>query len=159
MKKTLILLSCCSLLAACNGNEESKSEGYDKYYGTTENDSAAAAAVSATSRQSEVDTNIMNIGTTPTTEADPTQNFAYGEKLISLSDCLACHKVDEKLVGPAYKEVAQKYKFNDKNVDYLAEKIIKGGAGVWGQVPMTPHPDIKKEDAREMAKYILSLNK
>lgn len=146
-------------MAACNGKEDSKSEGYDKYYESPQRDSAAAAAVSASNKQSEVDTNIMNIGTTPTAETATTQNFANGEKLISLSDCFACHKVDDKFVGPAYKEVARKYEFNDKNVNYLAEKIIKGGSGVWGQVPMTPHPDIKQEDAKEMARYILSLNK
>lgn len=82
-----------------------------------------------------------------------------GAKLISLSDCLACHKEEEKLVGPAYLEVAKKYEMNDKNVAYLAGKIIKGGSGVWGQVPMTPHPDISEEDAKAMASYILSLRK
>lgn len=86
-------------------------------------------------------------------------DFEKGKNLIAMSDCLACHQVDNKLVGPAYQEVAAKYEMNDKNLNYLAEKIIKGGAGVWGQIPMTPHPDLKKEDAQEMAKYILSLRK
>lgn len=87
------------------------------------------------------------------------QNFDKGKNLIATSDCLACHKVDQKLVGPAYEEVAAKYELNDKNVDYLAGKIIEGGAGVWGQIPMSPHPDLSRDNAKEMAKYILSLRK
>lgn len=104
--------------------------------------------------------------TTSGSEASKTQqatalqgNYEKGMKLIEMSDCLACHKVEDKLVGPSYQDVAGKYEFNDKNVDYLAQKIIKGGSGVWGQIPMSPHPDLKVADAKEMAKYILSLKK
>ncbi len=78
-----------------------------------------------------------------------------GEELIAASDCLACHKVEEKVVGPSYKEVAAKY--TDKDEAMLVDKIIKGGQGVWGEVPMTPHPAVTNEDATEMVKYILSL--
>jgi len=165
MKKTLLLFSCCAFLFACNsGGDDSKTAagGDDKYYESPETDSAAAAAVSASARQSEVDTNRMNIGTDRTAGvAAPAtaQNVEKGEKLIAQSDCLACHQVEKKLVGPSYQEVAQKYENNAKNVDYLAGKIIEGGAGVWGQVPMTPHPDLTKADAQEMARYILSLRK
>lgn len=161
MKKTLLLFSCCAFLYACNSGDESKTEeGDDAYYESPQTDSAAAAAASASARQSEVDTNRMNIGTDRTAGVvAPTTEFEKGEKLIAQSDCLACHKVDEKLVGPSYAEVAQKYENNDKNVDYLAGKIIEGGAGVWGEVPMTPHPNVSKEDAREMARYVLSLKK
>ena len=80
-----------------------------------------------------------------------------GEMLISKSDCFACHKVSEKLVGPSYVEVAKKYPANAKNKEYLAEKIIKGGTGVWGDVFMPPHPSISSEDAKAMSEYILSL--
>jgi cytochrome c len=78
-----------------------------------------------------------------------------GADLIAASDCLACHKTDEKLVGPSYKEVAAKY--TEKDIDLLVTKIIEGGKGNWGEVPMTPHPAVSKEDATEMVKYILSL--
>ncbi|MDX5480864.1 MAG: c-type cytochrome [Hymenobacteraceae bacterium] len=156
MKKTLMILGCCALLAACDSGDKSTTDESEKQYESADTDSAAAAAVSASNRQSEVDTNITNIGTDRTAGV-ATANVEKGEKLIAQSDCLACHKVGEKLVGPSYKEVAQKYENNDKNVDYLAGKIIEGGSGVWGQVPMTPHPNISKEDAREMARYILSL--
>jgi cytochrome c len=77
--------------------------------------------------------------------------------LIAQSDCLTCHKVEDKLVGPAYREVANKYAGQPGAVDSLASKIIHGGAGNWGQVPMTPHPQLSKEDAQTMVKYILSL--
>ena len=160
MKKNLLLLSSLAFLLACGG--ENQTSEYDQYYNrSAEEDSAAGAAVNAAARQSEVDTNLANIGIDRSAgaaaPAAPADNYEKGAKLISQSDCLACHQEKTKVVGPAYNEVAKKYEFNDKNVDYLAGKIIKGGAGVWGQVPMTPHPDLKEEDAKEMARYILSL--
>lgn len=82
-----------------------------------------------------------------------------GEKLIAKSDCVGCHKLDKKLIGPSYLEIAKKYPNNDKNVNYLAGKIIKGGSGVWGTMPMSAHSSLKKEDAKSMAQYILSLKK
>ena len=81
--------------------------------------------------------------------------FQKGADLIANSDCLSCHKVDEKVVGPSYKDVAAKYTIAD--IDMLAATIIKGGQGHWGEIPMTPHPDLKAKDAKEMVKYILSL--
>ena len=80
-----------------------------------------------------------------------------GKALIAKSDCLACHKTDAKLVGPAYKEVAKKYKPTADNIKKLSEKIIKGGAGVWGQIPMSAHPAITPADAAKMVAYILSV--
>jgi cytochrome c len=77
--------------------------------------------------------------------------------LIAQSDCLTCHKVDEKAIGPAYRDVANKYSNDNQTVTMLADKIIKGGAGVWGQIPMTPHPNLSKQDAEQMVKYVLLL--
>jgi len=82
-----------------------------------------------------------------------------GEKLINKSDCLGCHNKTNKIIGPAYVDVAKKYPATEKNINYLADKIIKGGTGVWGTMPMTAHATLKKEDAKLMAKYILSLKK
>ena len=82
-----------------------------------------------------------------------------GEKLIAKSDCIGCHKLDKKLIGPSYLDIAKKYESNDKNVAYLSGKIIKGGSGVWGSIPMSAHASLKKNDANSMAKYILSLKK
>ncbi|RTY84584.1 c-type cytochrome [Flavobacterium sp. ZB4P23] len=82
-----------------------------------------------------------------------------GEKLIAKSDCIGCHKLDKKLIGPSYLDIAKKYALNDKNVTYLSGKIIKGGSGVWGSIPMSAHASLKKNEANSMAKYILSLKK
>ncbi len=78
--------------------------------------------------------------------------------LIKGSDCLACHAEATKLVGPAYKEVAKKYKGNAAAVDMLVKKIKAGGSGNWGAIPMTPHPNLKDEDVKVMVDYILSLS-
>lgn len=97
-------------------------------------------------------------------KAPPTPPFATdvevadGKEMISKSDCLACHKIDDKLVGPAYTTIAAKYPQNQKSVDTLTKKIITGGKGVWGAVPMAPHPNISQTDANKMIKYILTLN-
>ena len=79
------------------------------------------------------------------------------EELAKKNACTACHAVDKKLVGPAYKEVAKKYA-GDKGAEAkLAEKVKKGGSGVWGQVPMPPNANVKDEDAKTLVKWILSL--
>ncbi|MGV3505314.1 MAG: c-type cytochrome [Adhaeribacter sp.] len=80
-----------------------------------------------------------------------------GKALMDKSDCNACHSVDNKIVGPSFKEIAKKYKGDKTAVTKLSDKIIKGGAGAWGEIPMAPHPQISTADAGEMVKYILSL--
>ena len=82
-----------------------------------------------------------------------------GKALIEASDCRTCHKDDAKLIGPAYQEVAKKYENNEANVKMLAEKIIKGGQGNWGEIPMAGHPNVSEEDASAMVEYILSMKK
>ncbi|PXY44323.1 c-type cytochrome [Flavobacterium hydrophilum] len=82
-----------------------------------------------------------------------------GEAIIKKQDCATCHKVDKKVVGPSYLDIAKKYPMNDKNIKYISEKIIKGGSGVWGPIPMSAHSALKKDDAKKIAIYILSLNK
>lgn len=81
-----------------------------------------------------------------------------GKSLMLSLDCKACHKVDEKSVGPAFKEVAAKYEKNPDAVNYLVNKIIKGGSGVWGEVAMSAHPNLKVEDAKQIVTYIRSLS-
>ncbi len=98
------------------------------------------------------------ITATSTLSANALQ-MSTGEKLINKSDCVGCHHKLNKIIGPSYVEIAKKYPENEKNVNYLADKIIKGGTGVWGTMPMSAHPNIKKDEAKLMAKYILSLNK
>ena len=77
--------------------------------------------------------------------------------LISKSDCFACHKIQDKLLGPSYKDVANKYENTKANLDYLVNKVKTGGSGVWGAVPMSPHPALADDDARAMITYVLSL--
>ena len=88
---------------------------------------------------------------------DDSAEIKKGQALISKSDCLACHKVDVKVLGPSYKDVANKYPNNAATVNQLVDKIKKGGSGVWGAIPMSPHPALSDDDARAMVKYILSL--
>ena len=79
------------------------------------------------------------------------------QELATKNACTACHAVDKKLVGPAYKDVAAKYR-SDKDAEAkLAEKVKKGGVGVWGQVPMPPNANVKDEDVKTLVKWILSL--
>jgi cytochrome c len=80
-----------------------------------------------------------------------------GLEMIGALDCTTCHKISEKNIGPAYTDVAKKYEATDANIDLLAGKIIKGGSGNWGTVPMTPHPAVSVDSAKEMVRYILSL--
>jgi cytochrome c len=84
--------------------------------------------------------------------------IAQGEALVKANDCKICHHPINKIVGPAHTDVAKKYEFNEANVQLLAAKIIKGGSGVWGEVPMAAHTDVSQADAEKMARYVLSLD-
>ncbi|SEL63026.1 cytochrome c [Roseateles sp. YR242] len=78
-------------------------------------------------------------------------------ELAQKKNCMACHSVDKKLVGPGYKEVAKKYAGDKDAVKKLSEKIIKGGAGVWGPVPMPANAQVSPAEAEQLAKWVLSL--
>jgi cytochrome c len=93
---------------------------------------------------------------------DITKNPDYqkGLELASKSDCFTCHTVEDKLTGPSYRDVANKYaSMPDTIVTHLAGKIINGGSGVWGQIMMTPHPALSQADAEAIVKYVLLLKK
>ena len=79
------------------------------------------------------------------------------EALLKKHNCIACHAIDKKVVGPSYKDVAKKYKGQKDVVAKLAAKVKKGGQGVWGQVPMPPNPAVPDADNRKMIEYILKL--
>ena len=130
MKKYFVLFVFAGLVLACGSG--------DKKEGKVADTASTAPAVSDLS-------------------ANP--DYQKGLELIGKSDCLTCHKVKEKLIGPAYADVAAKYENNEANIKMLASKIIKGGKGVWGEVPMTPHPQISEADAEQMIKYIFILKK
>jgi len=134
MKKTCIILLSVFIFA-CNNAE--KKDGTDS--------STKGSADTAST-------------TTSTLPAGITQeDYDKGLNLVASSDCTTCHQVSTKVTGPAYADVANKYEATKDNIKMLAEKVIKGGQGVWGPTAMTPHPDISQEDAETMVKYVLSL--
>ncbi|MDB5851624.1 MAG: cytochrome [Rhodoferax sp.] len=79
------------------------------------------------------------------------------EALAKAKNCMACHAVDKKLVGPSYKDVAKKYAGDASAVETLAAKVIKGGSGVWGPVPMPANSQVNEADAKKLVTWILSL--
>ena len=82
-----------------------------------------------------------------------------GEALIKKYGCVACHANDKKVIGPAYAEVAAKYKGDAGAAAKLAAKVKAGGTGVWGQIPMPPNPSVADADLKTMVAYILALKK
>jgi cytochrome c len=130
MKKFLVLPLIVIICYACNNDEKASTAATDKP------DTTAAAAADDISKNPD---------------------YQKGLALIGTSDCLTCHKVDETSTGPAYRDVANKYTNADTTITMLSEKIIKGGAGHWGQSPMTPHAALSADDAKQMVKYILLL--
>jgi cytochrome c len=114
-----------------------------------------AACSTGTGKGSSSDSSAAAVPATTDISSNP--DYQKGLALIAKNDCLTCHKVDEKVIGPAYQDVANKYAGNDTAVTYLAHKIIKGGNGVWGTVSMTAHDSLSEADAEQMAKYVLLL--
>ncbi|HYF43659.1 MAG TPA: c-type cytochrome [Ramlibacter sp.] len=78
------------------------------------------------------------------------------QALATAKNCMACHAVDKKLVGPSYKDVAAKYASDKAAVDKLAVKIQKGGAGVWGPVPMPANAQVNEAEAKRLAAWVMS---
>lgn len=130
MKKVFIMASALVVLAACGGSEKK-----DEKTSTTTEQKAEGA----------------------TDELSNNPIYQKAITIIANSDCRTCHLVDEKNQGPAWREVANKYAGQDTAVRYLADKIIAGGGGVWGTVPMAPHPTMSREDAETLAQYVLLL--
>ncbi|WP_137895974.1 c-type cytochrome [Ramlibacter sp. 2FC] len=79
------------------------------------------------------------------------------QALATAKNCMACHAVDKKLVGPSFKEVAAKYASDKSAADKLATKIVKGGSGVWGAVPMPANTQVSEAEAKKLATWVLSL--
>lgn len=77
------------------------------------------------------------------------------QALATSKNCMACHAVDKKLVGPSYKDVAAKYAGDKSAVDKLASKIMKGGSGVWGAVPMPANAQVNEAEAKKLAAWIM----
>jgi cytochrome c len=129
MKKTILLLAVLGMMAACGGGAKD---------GDTKKEETPAAK---------------------TDDLSSNPDYQKGMAVVAGSDCMSCHKIDEKNIGPAWRDVANKYAGQDTAVAYLAKKIIEGGAGVWGEVPMAAHPTFSQADAEAVAKYVLLLKK
>jgi len=84
---------------------------------------------------------------------------AAAQALMQKDGCTACHAIDKKVIGPAYNDVAAKYKGDAGAAAKLADKVKKGGSGVWGPIPMPPNTAVKDEDIKKMVAYILALKK
>jgi len=108
-------------------------------------------------------TQTKQTGSTPTDSLINTaggiadSSYASGARLIAGNDCLTCHMLDKKSMGPSYYQISAKYPFDTGVVENLAHSIIHGSTGLYGDKAMTPHPNISYRDAKAMAAYILSL--
>lgn len=78
------------------------------------------------------------------------------QALATSKNCMACHAVDKKLVGPAFQDVAKKYANDKTAADKLAAKVIKGGSGTWGPVPMPANPQVNEAEAKKLVAWVLS---
>lgn len=141
MKKVFITLSLFAALVACNSNDANQAE--------STNDAAAG-------KGSPV---VQTPDATAANDLSSNPDYQAGLSLEAKNDCATCHKLDDKLVGPSFREIANKYPNDQATIEMLGQKIIQGGAGNWGQIPMTPHPQMSKEDAESIVKYILLLKK
>jgi len=133
MKKFFLMITIIGLVAACGGGDKKADE--TKKEETAKEETTAGG------------------------ELSDNPDYQKGLAIASKSDCFTCHKIDEKNIGPAWREVANKYAGVDTAITYLARKIIEGGSGVWGSVPMAPHADFTQQDAEAVAKYVLLLKK
>ncbi len=82
---------------------------------------------------------------------------AFADQALATSkNCMACHAADKKLVGPSFKDIAKKYAGDKAAADKLAEKVVKGGAGVWGPVPMPANPQVSADESKKLVAWILA---
>jgi cytochrome c len=89
-------------------------------------------------------------------QANAAVDAAKAQELAKSKNCLTCHMVEKKLVGPSFKDIAKKYKGDGGAVGALSKKVMNGGSGVWGAIPMPPNP-VKKDEAKILVEWILSL--
>lgn len=125
----------------------------DKEDGTIGNGIAAAdVAVTIDYLEKGYDVNEISMG------HQTVSAFAAGQGLMEASDCKTCHQMQETSIGPNYIAIAERYQDDPEAVQYLANKIINGGGGVWGERAMAAHPTLQQEEAEQIAQYILSLS-
>ena len=112
-----------------------------------------ACSDSGNSSETKKDTTANTSSSGATDNSTPHKGLA----LVAKSGCFTCHKVAERSTGPSYQEVAARYPNNQAVVDSLSKKILHGGAGNWGTIPMTANAHVSEPDAKTMVEYILSL--
>ena len=160
MKKVLGTILVGVIIVAC-GEGKHTAEANPTAATTSSSSTETTVAENKTSTPTTTVTPTATVATATTTAAAPPavskEDIQKGMTLLAKSDCLTCHKLGEKVIGPAYKEVAKKYANTPANVKMLAGKILKGGSGNWGAIPMTAHTTLSQADAELMVKYILSL--
>lgn len=137
MKKASLVM--CSLIIA----------GLTHYYSFSQQTKKPVAKATAKTAKGKA--------TASTKTMNSKADIEEGKNLVSKSDCLACHQLQVKVVGPSYSSVAEKYDATEANINLLSDKIIKGGSGTWGPIAMLPHPTLKASDAKKMVQYVLSL--
>ena len=128
----------------------------DKEDGSLQNGAISPNTVAATIDYLETGFDITSIAQGHQAAMEQTE-YSKGKMLLDRSDCKTCHALDHVVNGPAFQAIADRYRKNDFAVRDLSKKVIKGGAGVWGQTVMSAHPQISEEDAGEMVRWILSL--
>jgi cytochrome c len=157
MRKVLFVFAVMTACYACGGGTTESSTPVSN---NEENKNSQIGGEAATAPAAPADT--AAAATAPAAPAAPATAAASGKDgkaLIEASDCRTCHQDAAKVIGPAYQDVAKKYPNTAANVKMLASKVIAGGKGVWGEIPMTPHPNVTQEDAEAMVSYILSMKK
>ena len=107
-------------------------------------------------KQSDLD-NLAKRGINNNSDATQNNHLVEGKALISNSDCFACHQLDKKSVGPSFLEISKAYENRGNEVGRLANRIINGGGGVWGEHMMSAHPQFSRDQAKKMVEYILSI--
>lgn len=134
MKQYILAFSALAMITACGGGSDSKKD---------------EKTVTSTTTETKADPADKS--------SDPVYQKGLAVVTASKNLCLTCHKIDEKLTGPAYRDVANKYENNEETVKKLATKVKNGGSGVWGDVPMPANAAISLEDAEAAVRYVLLL--
>ena len=138
LRKALFLIALSIVIISCGGNTVPQN-----------------FADSAKSASPKLGPDNADSVVSPSTVVTLATSSDKGALLIIQNDCRNCHREREKLIGPAFRSIAMRY--TGKDIDLLATKVIKGGTGNWGDVSMTPHPSLTKEDAKKMIAFIFKI--
>ncbi len=162
MKRWLPIVAAAFLIAGCDsGNEEPPAT---PPVGVDTTGSSAPSSDSPASGASSGEAAGTTAGATAEAEAGGAEAGGAAQAvsteevhaLLKKHNCTSCHAIDKKLVGPAYREVAQKYQGDSSARRHLIDKVVKGGSGVWGPVPMPPHPNVPEADIEAIVDWTLA---